>query len=87
MDERTRTKDLMDRIQAGDLKSYLALQTPAEFPDVHLIPRTDEAELQQLKDLGAGQGLGYDLNDDAEFGDSLGEFGIESGQWLARNEP
>lgn len=71
----------MDRLQAGDLKSYLAMSAPAEFPEVKLIPRTDGAELQQLSDLAGTQGLGYELNDDSEFGDTLGEFGIEPGQW------
>lgn len=76
----------MDRLQAGDLKSYLALQTPAEFPSTMLIPRTDEAELDQLRGLGGAQGLGYDLNDDTEFGVTLSEFGIESGQFIAGGE-
>lgn len=41
-----------------------------------LIPRTDEAELQQLHNLGTTQGLGEPLYDNDEFRDTLGELGI-----------
>lgn len=75
----------MDRLQAGDLKSYLAMQAPVAMPDVALIPKTDEAELKQLMALGGAQGLGYDLNDDSEFGDTLSEFGIDAGLYTKRD--
>lgn len=72
---------MTDRLQAGDLKSYLALAAPTNFTDgPSLIPKTDEVELAQLQAMG-NQGLGYELHDDAELRDTLGEFGIESGQF------
>lgn len=66
----------MDRLQAGDLKSYLALQTPVAMPNVQNVLRTDASELQIL---GESQGLGYDIYDDAELGDTLSEFGVDTG--------
>jgi len=76
---------LMNRIQAGDLKTLLSLQvnTNAEgIPQVWPKPesQTDEAELARL---GTTQGLGYELydpaTDDAELRAVLDELGADSG--------
>lgn len=56
----------------------MALQAPTAVPDFTLIPKTDAAELEQLQAMGGTQGIGYELHDDSEFGDVLGEFGIDA---------
>jgi hypothetical protein len=76
--EKQNNQVLMDRIQSGDLKTFLSLRTtnsplePYEFPK--LVSQTDEAELARL---GQAQGIGYELNDDAEFTSTLAELGID----------
>jgi hypothetical protein len=67
----------MDRIQAGDLKTFLSLRTEAtgqitDYPQ--LILQTDQAELERL---GASQGLGYELHDnDDELRATFNDLGI-----------
>lgn len=68
----------MDRIQAGDLKTFLSLRTEAtgqfisEYPQPPL--QTDEAELARL---GASQGIGYELNDNDELSATFTELGLD----------
>jgi hypothetical protein len=68
----------MDRIQAGDLKTFLSLRTEAtgqistDYPQ--LVLQTDQAELERL---GASQGLGYELYDnDDELRATFTELGL-----------
>lgn len=68
----------MDRIQAGDLKTFLSLRTEAtgsvtnDFPNIVL--QTDSAELARL---GAAQGIGYEINDDDELDATFAELGLD----------
>jgi hypothetical protein len=68
----------MDRIQSGDLKTFLSLRTDAttsftgDFPDP--VSQTDAAELERL---GAAQGLGYGINDDDELAATFAELGVD----------
>jgi hypothetical protein len=67
----------MDRIQAGDLKTFLSLRTEAttqlgEYPQP--VSQSDAAELERL---GASQGIGYELNDDVELDATFTELGLD----------
>lgn len=76
--------DLLNRLQSEDFRTYSVLTsatTAAPVADYTVIPRTDEAEMKQLQDMGAGQGLGDVLYDDDEFRDTLGEFGLSFGNF------
>jgi hypothetical protein len=76
----------MDRIQAGDLKTFLSLRINSDsstelvgdFPNPVL--QTDAAELERL---GASQGIGYELNDDSELRATFDELGI--GEFIGRD--
>jgi hypothetical protein len=67
----------MDRIQAGDLKTFLSLRTEAtqqvigEFPKSPL--QTDQAELARL----GNQEVGYEIYDDNELRDTFAELGVD----------
>lgn len=65
----------MNRLQAGDLKTFLSLQTDKveKNLETEYIPRHDQAELAVMQ-----QGLGEVIYDD-EFSNTLSEFGIEFG--------
>lgn len=74
-------------MQSRTFRDYVALSTPTSpegYP--HQNPHTDAFELEQL---GAVQGLGYQLHDDAADGDdaelaeSLAELGVPHGNdWV-----
>jgi hypothetical protein len=77
----------MDRIQAGDLKTFLSLQTnnnPVAF-DFAAQPQYSQSDEAELQRLGAAQGVGYELNDDNEFEHTLTELGIDG--LITRDDP
>src|SRR5262245_28944636 len=68
-------QNLLNRIQAGDLKAFHSLNT--DFTETATIqPKTDSAELEQLKALGHLSGLGEEIYDD-EFNATASEFGFD----------
>lgn len=71
---------LLNRLQAGDLKTLLSLNTNAstELPDVKY---TSSHDIKELEIITQGQGLGMELYDDGsrdseEFGAFAAELGI-----------
>lgn len=67
----------MNRLQSGDLRTFHSLQSPSPIGESFaVLPQTDEAELERLKDLGRLSGLGEEIYDD-EFHATAAEFGID----------
>lgn len=75
--EQVLNADLLNRLQAGDYKAYMALSQQTTVPDLdEQKPKTD---YQELLVISEGQGLGEPLYDDAtdpEFADLLSEIGL-----------
>jgi hypothetical protein len=73
----TTIDNLMNRLQAGDLRTFHSLNTDLNAAGVATpMARTDENELAQLRSLGHMTGLGEEIYDD-EFGTTAAEFGID----------
>jgi hypothetical protein len=78
-----RIDGLLNRIQAGDLKSFVALKAPTEMPKLSAL--TDEEELRRLGlPISTQQEMTYDdssnfgFDDDPDFSDAFSELGYPS---------
>lgn len=76
-DERKAKSELMNRLQAGDLKTLMALETPV----VPVTTYHSAHDTKELETLSQGQGLGYEIYDDGtrdsdEFLAAVDELGI-----------
>lgn len=69
----------MNRLQAGDLRTYLALSEPTIIERAEYVPRDDESEARRLAVFRGGLGetiYGGDTDTDAETAFTDG-FGLE----------
>src|SRR4051812_37560691 len=67
-------QSLLNRLQSGDLKTFLSMSPTIPFDAPEPVAHTDAHELEVL---GSAEGIGIGLFDDGtEFADTLHEFGV-----------